>query len=166
MPKVLLSVLLLDASSGDPVVYKNDGNRFRHSTVTIKMASGGVYNVGVSTKPEVALEENSIFMTVSFDGNIRDRVIELEGGVGDRFARGSWKCDFPPSKNGTRVKATLSGKMQDFGRFEVPLMLKVYNYNSKRLVQGTTLKHVGFDLKRIEPEKKPAYIQLGRMSYT
>lgn len=147
---VTLNFQVVSAETNKHVVYKKDGSRFQEGETTIKLASGEVYRIGVSMKPEVVLDEGLLMLRITGGGKLRDDSILLDDVVpGQRNAWGTWKCELPASKKSDRVLMMVSGRLQDFGEFYVPLMLKVYKSNDKRLRQGMDLKQVGCDLKRV-----------------
>lgn len=149
--KVTLNIQVLSAERNEHVVYKSDGSRFQEGETTIKVASGEVYRIGVSTKPEeVVVDGGMLMLRITGGGLSRDDSILLDGPVpGQRGTWGMWKCELPVSKKSDRVILMVSGKLADFGEFYVPLMLKVYKSNDKRLRQGLDLKQLGCDLKRV-----------------
>ncbi|GMH33121.1 hypothetical protein BSKO_00955 [Bryopsis sp. KO-2023] len=145
------SVQILDAETGRPVMYKFDGSRFHHSDATIKVSSNVMYDVNVSMKP--ALEVVDGIMTLQAvlpDGTLKVDLIELGyKSREERILTGSWRCTLPASKKNKRVHVTLSGKLKEFGEFEIPIMLKVYAYEDSHKNQGFALKQITSSLKRV-----------------
>lgn len=157
-----------NTESGDFVRYKFDGTRFKHADATIKMTTGASYDFYLKIKPKMDLTNNLLHLQCSHPDTVpRQSLVLLTQVRGDGTElSGSWKCELEPNKKSDRVLLDLSGRINHFGDFHVPFLLKIYPESSKAAIQGFGLRMVTFELKQnAQVESDISSVELNALRY-
>ena len=152
---VVLNLCIESCVEGDAVYYKPDGQRFGQCETTVKLSPNVSYRWRLLTTPRLELLNGLVLVTTNQpNGNVhQDVVVMRPSDSGAKGLEGTWKCGLPTNRKGQRVAISVSGKIQNFGEFQVPFMAKVYKWSDSHRKLGSRLKSAVFNLRRDEDNK-------------
>lgn len=132
------------------------------------MTTGASYDFCLKIKPKMDLTNNLLHLQLSHPETVpRQYLVSLTQARGDETElSGSWKCELERNKKSDRVLLDLSGRLNHFGDFHLPLLLKIYPESSKAALQGFGLKMLMFELKQNAGEEdETSTVKLNALRY-